>query len=175
VVLPMTGLVGGGDLVVGVMGVRVLIVVGVVVSCVVGVVNGVELLMMGVGVMGVVIGATEGEERVEEVTMGVGVMVEVTCVMGLAERVGEERVGEEFLELLVLLWLLMVEVISCVAVGEEILELLKGVMVLMLVTGLKLDVVEVKLMEVEGVTADGTERKEVGVEGKADGVEGKVV
>jgi hypothetical protein len=43
--------------------------------------TGVE--MTGVGVIGEVMERAGGEERVCEEAMGVGVMVEVTCVMGL--------------------------------------------------------------------------------------------
>lgn len=82
--------------------------------------------MTGVGVMGVVMGRAEEEESVGEGTMGVGVMVEVTCVMGL---VGEwwidceelAREGEVRL-LLLRLWLLW-EWSGVVGVSGEEMEM----------------------------------------------------
>jgi hypothetical protein len=96
----MEGLEVVGDLMVGIC---VTAFVGVVVVVVVveeeakGVVEEAEVWRMGVGVMGVEIGRGGGAERVEEAMTGVGVIVEVTWVMGW--------VGEPLL-LLLRLWLL---------------------------------------------------------------------
>jgi hypothetical protein len=46
-------------------------------------VKGAGAEMTGVGVMGVVMGRAEGEDNVGKGMIGVGVIVEVTCVMGL--------------------------------------------------------------------------------------------
>lgn len=90
VALLIEGLTGGLTVVV------VVVVVFLIVAGDVGVMKGegvIAVLIIGVAVMGVVIGVVvELAKEVEDVIMGVGVIVDVTCVIGLIEDVDKDGV-----------------------------------------------------------------------------------